>query len=62
MSHLGRARSNLVFLVVVVLCAVNLLVAFDSPEREAAFRTKFEARLRGHGESGFALRMLLREG
>ena len=41
-------------------CAVNLLVAFDSPEREAAFRTQFESRLRGHGEFGFALRMLAR--
>ena len=41
-------------------CAVNLLVAFDSPEREAAFRSQFEARLRGHGELGFGLRMLAR--
>lgn len=39
-------------------CAVNLLVAFDSPEREAAFRAQFESRLRGHGEWGFGLRML----
>lgn len=41
-------------------CAVNLLVAFDSPEREAAFRAQWESRLRGHGEAGFALRMLVR--
>ena len=39
-------------------CAVNLLVAFDSPEREAAFNSKWRSRLRGHGELGFALRML----
>ena len=39
-------------------CAVNLLVAFDSDQREAAFRAKWESRLRGHGEPGFALRML----
>jgi len=41
-------------------CAVNLLVAFDSPEREAAFKEKFESRLRGHGELGFALRAVAR--
>ncbi len=41
-------------------CAVNLLVAFDSPEREAAFRSRFEARLRGHGEFGFGLRIIAR--
>ncbi|MCX7172095.1 MAG: FAD-binding oxidoreductase, partial [Proteobacteria bacterium] len=39
-------------------CAVNLLVAFDSAEREAAFRKSWQPRLRGHGEFGFALRML----
>ncbi len=39
-------------------CAVNLLVAFDSVEREAAFRARWESRLRGHGEFGFGLRML----
>ena len=39
-------------------CAVNLLVAFDSPEREAAFRANWQPRLRGHGEFGFALRAL----
>lgn len=39
-------------------CAVNLLVAFDSLEREAAFRAQWESRLRGHGEFGFVLRML----
>jgi len=41
-------------------CAVNLLVAFDSPEREAAFRRDWKRRLRGHGETGFALRMAAR--
>ncbi len=41
-------------------CAVNLLVAFDTPEREAAFRAQWESRLRGHGEFGYALRMLIR--
>ena len=39
-------------------CAVNLLVAFDTPEREAAFRADWQPRLRGHGELGFALRAL----
>ena len=39
-------------------CAVNLLVAFDSDQREAAFRGNWQARLRGHGEFGFALCML----
>jgi FAD/FMN-containing dehydrogenase len=41
-------------------CAVNLLVAFDSGEREAAFCATWLPRLRGHGEAGFALRMLAR--
>lgn len=36
---------------------VNLLVAFDSDEREAAFMANWRARLRGHGETAFALRM-----
>ena len=39
-------------------CAVNLLVAFDSDEREAAFRAQWLPKLRGYGESGFALCML----
>ncbi len=38
--------------------AVNVLVAFDSPEREAQFMAIWRPRLRGHGERGFALRML----
>lgn len=38
---------------------VNLLVAFDSDEREAAFMKNWRARLRGHGEAIFALRMAL---
>jgi FAD/FMN-containing dehydrogenase len=37
--------------------AVNLLVAFDSDERERAFFTNWRSRIRGHGELGFALRM-----
>ena len=41
-------------------CAVNLLVAFDSTEREAAFKASWQQRLRGHGELGFALRMGMR--
>ncbi len=40
--------------------AVNLLVAFDSAERETAFNAKWRAQLRGHGELGFALRALPR--
>ena len=36
-------------------CAINLLVAFDSPAREAAFNAQWKARLRGRGEWGFAL-------
>jgi FAD/FMN-containing dehydrogenase len=40
--------------------AVNLLVAFDSDEREAAFKASWQAKLRGHGEFGFALLMMLR--
>jgi len=39
-------------------CAVNLLVAFDSTERESAFKRQWESRLRGHGEFGFGLRMI----
>lgn len=39
-------------------CAVNLLVAFDTEAREAAFRKQWEARLRGHGEFYFGLCML----
>ena len=38
-------------------CAVNLLVAFDSEEREVAFRANWQSRLRGHGELGFVLYM-----
>jgi hypothetical protein len=37
--------------------AINLLVAFDSDEREAAFDANWQTRLRGSGEAGFALRM-----
>jgi len=41
-------------------CAVNLLVAFDSAEREAAFDARWRSRLRGRGELGFAWCMLRR--
>src|SRR5260221_1705814 len=40
-------------------CAVNLLVAFDSPEREAAFDAKWKRKLRGRGEARFAVGMAL---
>ena len=40
--------------------ALNLLVAFDSAEREAAFMANWRGRLRGHGEFGFGLRTLAR--
>ena len=39
-------------------CAVNVLVAFDSDAREAAFMADWRARLRGYGELGFGLRTL----
>ena len=39
-------------------CAVNVLVAFDSAAREAAFMANWRPRLRGYGEFGFGLRML----
>lgn len=37
--------------------AVNLLVAFDSDEKEEEFNSRWRVRLRGHGEIGFGLRM-----
>ncbi len=37
---------------------VNLLVAFDSDEREAAFMGKWKAQLRGYGEAAFTPRMI----
>jgi FAD/FMN-containing dehydrogenase len=37
--------------------AINLLVAFDTDEREASFDATWRSRLRGSGEAGFALRM-----
>jgi len=37
---------------------VNLLVAFDSDARKAAFMATWRVRLRGHGEAGVALRMM----
>ncbi len=40
--------------------AVNLLVAFDSDEREREFLRKHRRKLRGHGEAGFAMRMAAR--
>jgi FAD/FMN-containing dehydrogenase len=39
--------------------AVNLLVAFDSDQREAAFKAGWESRLRGHGEGAFMAQMLV---
>ena len=39
-------------------CAVNLLVAFDSDQREAAFRANWQSKLRGRGEFGFGLCLL----
>jgi FAD/FMN-containing dehydrogenase len=39
--------------------AINLLVAFDSDEREAAFDAKWAARLRGTGETGFAFHLFV---
>ena len=38
-------------------CAVNLLVAFDSDERESAFMAKWKSQLRGHGEINFMAHM-----
>jgi len=40
-------------------CAVNVLVAFDSPEREAAFMAHWRPRLSAYGELGFGLRALI---
>lgn len=37
--------------------ALNLIVAFDSDEREAAFFARWRRRLRGHGELSFSVRM-----
>lgn len=37
--------------------AINLLVAFDTDEKEARFDAVWRKRLRGRGEAGFALRM-----
>ena len=38
---------------------VNLLVAFDSDKREAAFKVDWLHRLRGHGELGISIRMAI---
>ena len=38
--------------------AINLLVAFDSDQRHEDFERKWRRRLRGHGETTFALRMV----
>jgi len=37
--------------------AINLLVAFDSDEKEVEFFSKYRRLIRGHGEAGFALHM-----
>jgi len=39
--------------------AINLLVAFDSDEREREFDLKWRSRLRGHGEVNFGIRLAL---
>jgi len=39
--------------------AISLLVAFDSDDREARFESLFLKKLRGKGETGFALRLVL---
>lgn len=41
---------------------VNLLVAFDSDDREATFMASWRGRLRGHGEAAFTLLMGLHYG
>jgi len=38
-------------------CAITLLVAFDSDERERQFNKRWKRNLRGHGETGFGLRL-----
>ena len=40
--------------------AVNLLVAFDSLEREVEFHKTWQSKLRGHGELAFGLQTLVR--
>ena len=37
--------------------AINLLVAFDTDEREREFYLRWRRHLRGHGEASFGLRM-----
>jgi hypothetical protein len=37
--------------------AINLLVAFDTDEREQEFNRRWRKQLRGHGEANFGLRM-----
>lgn len=37
--------------------AINLLVAFDTDERERQFENRWRNKLRGHGEAAFGLRM-----
>ena len=39
--------------------AINLLVGFDSDERERDFDSKYKAKLLGHGEVGFLMRSVL---
>ncbi|MCM2289751.1 MAG: FAD-binding oxidoreductase, partial [Sulfuritalea sp.] len=53
----GNDASDYSGILTIMDCAVNLLVAFDTAEREAAFKTNWESRLRGYGEFGFALCM-----
>jgi len=67
-SSLGQAMEDLKLLVrgdaadyVGILTmmdkAINLLVAFDSDEREREFFQRWRKQIKGHGEVGFALRM-----
>jgi FAD binding domain len=56
----GNGASDYSGILTIMDCAVNLLVAFDSDEREQAFRAKWRPRLRGHGELGFGLRTFVR--
>ena len=53
-----NAASDYSGILTIMDCAVNVLLAFDSPEREAAFMADWRPRLRGYGEFGFGLCML----
>lgn len=56
--HLAREdASDYLGILTIMDQAVNLLVAFDSPEREREFFSRWAGSLRGYGEMGFTLRM-----